>query len=70
MNLATRFDKVRFLNTVLGIWLFISAFVLTTQSAGTRWNNGLVAIAIFLISLAPPERLQLAPHGPTATHAA
>ncbi|MCA1829282.1 MAG: SPW repeat protein [Myxococcales bacterium] len=57
--IATKVDQVRFLNTALAIWLFVSAFVLTTQSAGTRWNNALVAIAVFIISLAPPDRLQL-----------
>jgi hypothetical protein len=43
----------RYLNTILAIWLFISAWALPTVSVGTVWNNVLVAIAIFIVSLAP-----------------
>jgi hypothetical protein len=50
---------VRFLNTALSIWLFISAWALPGESAGTIWNNVLVAIAIFIVSLVPstPEEM-------------
>ncbi len=44
---------VRYLNTLLAIWLFISAWALPTVSPGTIWNNVLVAIAIFIVSLVP-----------------
>jgi hypothetical protein len=44
---------VRYLNTVLSVWLFISAWALPTVSIGTVWNNVLVAIAMFVISLVP-----------------
>lgn len=57
--IALKIEQVRFLNTALAVWLFISAFVLPVQSTGTQWNNALVAIAVFIISLAPPDRLQL-----------
>ena len=43
----------RYLNTILAIWLFISAWALPTVNAGTIWNNVLVAIAIFVVSLVP-----------------
>jgi hypothetical protein len=46
---------VRYLNTLLAIWLFISAWALPSTSAGTIWNNVLVAIAIFIVSLIPSE---------------
>ena len=46
---------VRYLNTLLAIWLFISAWALPTQNSGTLWNNVLVAIAIFIVSLLPTE---------------
>jgi hypothetical protein len=62
--IATRWEQVRYLNTILAVWLFISAFVLSAQSRGTMWNNALVAVAIFLVSLAPPDRLQLPTHTP------
>jgi hypothetical protein len=51
--IATRVPEVRYLNTILAIWLFVSAWALPTMESGTRWNNVLVAIAIFLLSLAP-----------------
>jgi hypothetical protein len=46
---------VRYLNTLLAIWLFISAWALPTASSGTIWNNVLVAIAMFVASLMPSE---------------
>lgn len=52
--------KVRFLNTLLAIWLFISAWALAHVSTGTVWNNVLVAIAIFIVSLIP-ERYERTP---------
>ena len=41
---------VRFINTLVGIWLVISGFG-ATGALATRWNNGLVGIAIFIVSL-------------------
>jgi hypothetical protein len=46
---------VRYLNTLLAIWLFISAWALPNTSVGTIWNNVLIAIAIFIVSLVPSE---------------
>jgi uncharacterized membrane protein len=43
----------RYVNTALAILLFILAFALRPVSAGTTWNNALVAIAIFVFSLLP-----------------
>ena len=42
---------VRYVNTIVGIWLVISGLAMPAASAGTRWNNVLVGIAIFLVSL-------------------
>ncbi len=56
---ALRLEQARFLNTALAIWLFVSAFVLPAGNRGTVWNNALIAIAIFVVSLAPSDRLQL-----------
>jgi hypothetical protein len=57
---AMRFPPVRYLNTILAIWLFISAFALHRLNNGTVWNNALLAIVIFFLSLVPsteqPER--------------
>jgi hypothetical protein len=51
--IAMGVPMVRYLNTLLAIWLFISAFALRDISVGTVWNNALVAIAIFIVSLVP-----------------
>ncbi len=48
-------STARWLNTALSIWLFISVWALPHESLGTMWNNALVAIAIFLLSLVPGE---------------
>jgi hypothetical protein len=50
---AMAMSSARYLNTVLAIWLFISAWALPTVSVGTIWNNVLVSIAIFIVSLVP-----------------
>ncbi len=57
--ISMRFSDVRYLNTILAIWLFISAFALAGNRPGTVWNNALVAIAIFIVSLIPSDRAQL-----------
>ncbi len=44
---------VRFVNSLLAVWLFVSAFALPHLSAVTVWNNAIVAIAIFIVSLVP-----------------
>jgi hypothetical protein len=53
--IAMSVPAARYLNTALAIWLFISAFALPTIGPGTVWNNVLVAIAIFLVSLVPND---------------
>ena len=45
--------RVRHLNSLLAIWLFISAWALPTVKMATVWNNSLVAIAVFVLSLVP-----------------
>lgn len=57
--IAMSVDKMRYLNTALSVWLFLSVFLLGTQSEATRWSNILVAVGIFVLSLTPSERLQL-----------
>jgi len=51
--IAMRVPEARYLNTILAVWLFISVWALPSLSLGTQWNNALVAIAIFIVSLAP-----------------
>jgi hypothetical protein len=49
--LSLRNPNARYMNTLLAVWLFISAFALPTASVGTIWNNALVGVAIFIVSL-------------------
>jgi multisubunit Na+/H+ antiporter MnhB subunit len=46
---------VRYLNTALAVWLFVTTWALPSTSPGTVWNNILVAIAMFVVSLTPPS---------------
>jgi hypothetical protein len=51
--LATRIAEARYLIAALAVWLFVSVWALPTISAATQWNNALVALAMFVVSLAP-----------------
>ena len=53
--LAMSIPAVRWVNTALGAWLFISAFALPHAHAGTRWNEVLVGLFVFFISIGPTE---------------
>jgi uncharacterized membrane protein HdeD (DUF308 family) len=53
---AMRFSAVRYLNTILAVWLFISAFALPHVSNAPVWNNAIVGVIIFVISLVPAAR--------------
>jgi hypothetical protein len=48
---------IRFANTALAMWLFVSSWLLPRVSEGTFWNHWLVAIAVFIASLIPSESL-------------
>ncbi len=50
---AMRNAAVRWLNTALAVWLFISVWALPHDNAGTAWNNVIVAIVVFFVSLIP-----------------
>jgi hypothetical protein len=45
--------QARYLNSLLAIWLFVSAWVLPSVNVGTIWNNVIVAIVTFALSLVP-----------------
>jgi hypothetical protein len=51
--IALRVPEVQYLNTILAIWLFISVWALPTMESETRWNNVIVAVAMFFFSIAP-----------------
>ena len=48
---AMRVPAVRYLNSLLAVWLFVSAFTLPHLHRGTVWNNALVAVIMFFVSL-------------------
>lgn len=55
----------RWVNTALAIWLFFSTFAFPHVTTGTMWNNAIVAILVFIVSLVPgtlqtPSRRPLA----------
>ena len=41
----------RWLNTAAAVWLFFSTFWLSHVSRATVWNNAIVAVVVFLVSL-------------------
>ncbi len=49
--LATAFDGIRALNTLLGVWLLVSVWLLPPHGALMRFNTGGVAVLIVLLSL-------------------
>jgi len=48
---ATVIDEVRALNTLLGVWLLMSVWLLPPAHALMRWNTALVGLAMLLLSL-------------------
>ena len=49
--LATAFDGVRALNTVLGLWLLVSVWLVPPAGALMRFHTGGVAVLVLLLSL-------------------
>jgi SPW repeat len=66
--LAMFAPQARFINTVLAIWLFVSTLVMAHQTTTTVWNNCIVAIVVFALSLVPSGVAHL-PGGRRPVHA-
>ena len=60
---ALRMPWMRWIDTALAIWLFLSTLALPGATRATLWNNLIVALLVFLVSLVP-EGLFPAPHRP------
>jgi hypothetical protein len=45
----------RYLNAIAAVWLFFATLLLPDIRLGTLWNNCLVAMAVFVISMLPAE---------------
>lgn len=54
---------LRWVDTALAIWLFLSTLAMADATRGTVWNNVIVAVLVFLVSLVP-EGVFPTPHGP------
>jgi hypothetical protein len=53
-------DRARHASTALALWLFGANIVLPGTTLATAWNHALVAVLVFLVSLAPARRRRLA----------
>ncbi len=53
--IAMTTSPARWVNTAIAVWLFISAFALPHAHVGTRWNEAIVALAVFFLSIVPTE---------------
>jgi hypothetical protein len=53
--IATTIPAARWVNRALAVWVFISAFALPHLHAGTRWNEVIVALFVFVLTIVPPE---------------
>jgi hypothetical protein len=53
--IAMTSPAVRWVNMLLAAWLFVAAFVLPHAHAGTRWNEALVGLVVFFVSIVPTE---------------
>lgn len=51
--IALRMPWMRWVDTALAIWLFLSTLAMPGASRGTLWNNLIVALLVFLVSLVP-----------------
>lgn len=51
--IATTVEGARWVNAALAVWLFASAFALPHLHLATRWNEGVVALLVFLLALVP-----------------
>lgn len=49
----TRSPRARFIDVALSAWLFASAFLLPRASGVAFWNDVVVAVLLFLVSLVP-----------------
>jgi hypothetical protein len=51
--LSVAAPPVRYVNTVVALWVFLAAWALPFASAGTIWNNAFTAAAVLIASLVP-----------------
>lgn len=45
--------RVRLINSLIALWLFFSTIAIAHVTGGTLWNNLIIAIIVFFVSLVP-----------------
>jgi hypothetical protein len=55
-----RQEQARHLSTALAVWLFVANVVLPGTTLPTAWNHALIAVLVFLVSMAPAPRRRVA----------
>jgi hypothetical protein len=53
--------SLRHLNTILAVWLFFSTIFMPWRNPTALWNNIIVSIIVFALSLAPTRGATLPP---------
>ncbi len=64
--LAGGYPWARFLNAGAAVYLFFSTLLLPRVNAGTVWHNCILAVLVFIISLAPARVSRFQPTRPQA----
>jgi len=54
--LSVRHEWARYVTLALGLWLFAFTALLGRSNPMTFWNNAMVALAVFVLSLVGGER--------------
>jgi hypothetical protein len=61
--IAMRAPAARFVNTAIAVWVFVTAFSFPFLASAAVWNNWIVAVVIFFVSLIPGGYIARPPHG-------
>jgi hypothetical protein len=61
---SNRYANARYGTAAVAVWLFISVWALATRTPATFWNNLLVSIAVFFVSLMGVMPRRTVPGGP------
>jgi hypothetical protein len=65
--LAMSDDRLRFVNTLASVWLFIYTLAAPHVTSATLWNNLIVAAVVFALSLVPGKAPTGGPRREVAT---
>jgi hypothetical protein len=55
-----RQEQARHISTGLALWLFVANILLPGTTLPTAWNHAVIAVLVFLMSLAPGPRRRVA----------